>query len=112
MYRSCWNVKEVITTVRITKNGIPNISAEAVRKFLKRRGFNIDVDLSAARLGRFARGLDKLPQNGDDAHHVLIACCAKDGRHWVCRPAGSVPENTKYLLECSPREKLVRLWKP
>lgn len=88
--------------------GLPNISAETVRKFLERRGFSLDLDLRTARLGRLIKGETKLP---NEKYRVQIACCAVDGRTWICRADQHIPQNTRYILDCEPRANLVHLWK-
>ena len=88
--------------------GLPNISAETVRKFLERRGFALDLDFRNARLGSIIQGARQLPVG---KYHVQIACCAVEDKTWVCRADHHIPSNTQYILDCEPRANLVHLWK-
>lgn len=87
---------------------LPNISANAVVKFLKLRGFNLDIDFRNARLGKLYKGFKKLSFNGN--YTVVIACCADNGHTWVCKAVNSIPNGTQYILECHPRKNIVNLW--
>ena len=91
-----------------TIQNFPNISAETVKKFLEKKGYKIDFDFRNARLGGFHRGLVNCTMK--DRYKVLIACCSDSSHTWICIATDSIPQGTRYILECQPRENTVNLW--
>jgi hypothetical protein len=89
--------------------GLPNISAQTVKKFLERKGFKLELDFRNAMLGSFLKGIG-LPSYGK--YCVLIACGVCNDRTWISRVDAGIPSGTRYILACQPRENLVHLWEP
>ncbi len=85
---------------------IPNISANTVKIFLQRKGFDIHMNFHDARLGSFSRGVTNILKC---EYQVLIACCSEDGTMWTSIFTEKIPDNTCYILECLPRENVVNL---
>lgn len=91
-----------------TKKPIPNISAGVVQIFLEKKGYRLDFDFKNAKLGNYIKGNYKTIKI--EKYHVVIACCSKNNKKWVCIATNSIPENTCYILECEPRANIVNLW--
>ena len=87
---------------------IPNISANVVKHFLEKKGYRLDFDFRNAKLGNYIKGNHYHVSIED--YHVTIACCSDNNKNWVCIVTNSIPEDTRYILECEPRENIVNLW--
>ena len=93
----------------LAEKPIPNISANVVKHFLEKKGYNLDFDFRNAKLGNYIKG--NCRSVSIENYHVTIACCSDNNKKWVCIATNSIPENTCYILECKPRANIVNLWK-